>query len=419
MFADARRLCGIGTYYEDTRMANANDGRCASYSQVDRDCWSSAYHSTAAHELVHNLGGVLESAPNATVYGHCTDEADLMCYVDGPDVKMQSVCGSARSRLLDCRHDDYFHTAPQPAATSRRAGTPRARAPRHLGVGPADRVGAGLDLDGRDRRPRHPDRHRRRGRPPTPGAPRRRPAPWPARRPRPRRCVALDRDRPGDRAGPGRGRLRARRTRRPSCNGPGRRADLPAAAPDVATEGSSVSIRATVSGKPTLGYRWSASGACTLSSTTSPAPVATCPAGSAGTGTTFGLTLTQGDGQQVVAEPVTVAVVAAPEPSRRSRSGPRRVEPPDRDGWSAARGRGSPHGRVVRRRGPGTSVDLQRRDAAAPGPRSRRDCRATPTGRWRRRCCGPVLRGTASWSPTRPDPATPPRPPRCWSASPW
>ena len=113
MFADARRLCGIGTYYEDTRTSgNANDGRYASYSRVDRDCWSSAYHSTAAHELVHNLGGVLESAPNATVYGHCTDEADLMCYVDGPDVKMRSVCGSAQEQLLDCRHDDYFHTAP-------------------------------------------------------------------------------------------------------------------------------------------------------------------------------------------------------------------------------------------------------------------------------------------------------------------
>ena len=33
MFADARRLCGIGTYYEDTRTSgNANDGRYASYS---------------------------------------------------------------------------------------------------------------------------------------------------------------------------------------------------------------------------------------------------------------------------------------------------------------------------------------------------------------------------------------------------
>jgi hypothetical protein len=50
-------------------------------------------------------------APHATPYGHCTDEWDAMCYVDGPGSKMQDVCPKTHSALLDCNHDDYFSTA--------------------------------------------------------------------------------------------------------------------------------------------------------------------------------------------------------------------------------------------------------------------------------------------------------------------
>jgi hypothetical protein len=114
-FADAAALCGVGTLYEDPSVSNnMNDGRAASYARVDAPCWSAGGHSVAAHELTHNLGSILTGAPHATAANHCTDEADLMCYVDGAGVTMRSVCPSSQEQLLDCNHDDYFNTDPQP-----------------------------------------------------------------------------------------------------------------------------------------------------------------------------------------------------------------------------------------------------------------------------------------------------------------
>jgi hypothetical protein len=111
-FADANRLCGIATMYDDPRRTgNVNDGTYASYARVDVNCWTSG-HSVAAHELTHTLGGVQESAPHATLHGHCYDDSDLMCYDDGSGIAMRKVCASAQEQLLDCNHDDYFSTAP-------------------------------------------------------------------------------------------------------------------------------------------------------------------------------------------------------------------------------------------------------------------------------------------------------------------
>ncbi len=115
-FADADQLCGIGTYYEDDApTSNDNDGYAASYSRIDTNCWSTS-ESVAAHELTHNLGGVLASAPHHTSYGHCYDEWDLMCYDDGSGIPMRSVCAQDQAALLDCGDDDYFNT--HPAASS-------------------------------------------------------------------------------------------------------------------------------------------------------------------------------------------------------------------------------------------------------------------------------------------------------------
>lgn len=112
MFADANALCGIGTLYTDSRTTgNSNDTRTA-YARVDASCWSGST-SVAAHELTHNLGGVLPGAPHRTANSHCYDEHDLMCYNDGSGVAMQTVCSdSNQSQLLDCNNDDYFSTAP-------------------------------------------------------------------------------------------------------------------------------------------------------------------------------------------------------------------------------------------------------------------------------------------------------------------
>jgi hypothetical protein len=112
MFADADVLCGIGTLYNDVRpVGNTNDLRTA-YARVDVRCWSGST-SIAAHELTHNLGGVLPGAPHVTANAHCWDDNDLMCYDDGSGVPMQTLCPDRQQgQLLDCGNDDYFSTAP-------------------------------------------------------------------------------------------------------------------------------------------------------------------------------------------------------------------------------------------------------------------------------------------------------------------
>jgi hypothetical protein len=112
MFADANALCGIGTLYTDSRpTGNSNDLR-TSYARVDARCWSGST-SVAAHELTHNLGGVLPGAPHVTAGSHCWDQYDLMCYDDGSGASMQTLCPDRQQgQLLDCGNDDYFSTAP-------------------------------------------------------------------------------------------------------------------------------------------------------------------------------------------------------------------------------------------------------------------------------------------------------------------
>jgi hypothetical protein len=114
MFADAAVLCGVGhLILDDRKTGNANDGGSAMYARVDTGCWQAGSRgSVAAHELMHNLGGVQGSAANSTANGHCDDDKDLMCYADGPGVTMRQVCPAANEPLFDCRQDDYFATNP-------------------------------------------------------------------------------------------------------------------------------------------------------------------------------------------------------------------------------------------------------------------------------------------------------------------
>jgi hypothetical protein len=106
-------ICGIGTVSNDDRPSEAHNWNNLgpSFARVDAGCWSGR---VAAHELMHNLGGVQLSAPNTSNGFHCTDEYDVMCYRDGAtSPPMRTVCASSTfERLLDCGHDDYFHTAP-------------------------------------------------------------------------------------------------------------------------------------------------------------------------------------------------------------------------------------------------------------------------------------------------------------------
>jgi len=97
VFMDANALCGIANVM-------------GPLARVDFRCWDS--HS-ALHELTHALGAVAPDAPNHSSGSHCTDDLDVMCYVDGPSVVVRTVCPSLLDEaLLDCNHDDYFSTAP-------------------------------------------------------------------------------------------------------------------------------------------------------------------------------------------------------------------------------------------------------------------------------------------------------------------
>ncbi|GAB3447043.1 ricin-type beta-trefoil lectin domain protein [Actinophytocola sediminis] len=83
------------------------------YAALGTSCWSWA---ASAHELLHTIGAVRASAPNATAHGHCWDDEDIMCYNDGgipnPPGDLVKVCPGAPENQIDCNNDDYFHLTP-------------------------------------------------------------------------------------------------------------------------------------------------------------------------------------------------------------------------------------------------------------------------------------------------------------------
>lgn len=114
MWTEGTQYCGMALMHiDDTADPTQNaDNTTAGYARVDRQCWGMS-DSTELHELIHTLGGVQPSAPNATPAGHCTDENDLMCYADTSGMPMRQVCTKpGDSGLLDCNNDDYFNTNP-------------------------------------------------------------------------------------------------------------------------------------------------------------------------------------------------------------------------------------------------------------------------------------------------------------------
>jgi hypothetical protein len=111
VFVDANVLCGQGGVDDDAADSQTNRNNSGpDYSRVDAGCWGG---TVAAHELGHNLGAVQKSAPNSSGGWHCTDENDVMCYADAPGVTLTFPCNApGRELMLDCNHDDYFHTGP-------------------------------------------------------------------------------------------------------------------------------------------------------------------------------------------------------------------------------------------------------------------------------------------------------------------
>jgi hypothetical protein len=124
VWTDANVYCGISEIQFDDRpdatpgvnRSNGYIGVRGTLGRVDNGCWGQT-NMVEAHELVHLLGGVQTTAPNATPGYHCKDESDRLCYADGSaGAVMRQVCASAHERLYDCNHDDYFSTAPTPGS---------------------------------------------------------------------------------------------------------------------------------------------------------------------------------------------------------------------------------------------------------------------------------------------------------------
>lgn len=122
MWTDTSVLCGIASMYSSDvdSQANPNNGSYPQYARIDSGCWGfgdgAGQHSVEAHELLHTLGGVQNTAPHSTTVGHCWDESDTMCYADGGSYAMKQICPAEREYLLDCANDDYFSTFPDPGS---------------------------------------------------------------------------------------------------------------------------------------------------------------------------------------------------------------------------------------------------------------------------------------------------------------
>jgi hypothetical protein len=118
LFVDAAVYCGIAQTKIDDRPGVMNLNNLGSmFARVDAPCWGAR---VAAHELMHTMGGVQDSAPNSTfgiegsLGGHCIDGSDIMCYADAANARsaMRSECPTENRLRFDCNNNDYFHTSP-------------------------------------------------------------------------------------------------------------------------------------------------------------------------------------------------------------------------------------------------------------------------------------------------------------------
>ena len=113
IFMDANVLCGVGTMVGDDRPGAENwNNQGPDYARIDSGCWSG---DIAAHEHMHTMGGVQNSAPHGSGGNHCTDEYDVMCYSDSPNYPSMQIACPTTSRdwsRFDCNYDDYFHSSP-------------------------------------------------------------------------------------------------------------------------------------------------------------------------------------------------------------------------------------------------------------------------------------------------------------------
>lgn len=114
IFVELPGFCGMSTLVDDDRPAPNSKHSENSYGVLGIDCFNSG---AFVHELMHGLGAVQKSAPNATSGMHCVDDHDRMCRKDADDVILRLDCPNlADEPLLDCNDNDYFNTNPAPGS---------------------------------------------------------------------------------------------------------------------------------------------------------------------------------------------------------------------------------------------------------------------------------------------------------------
>lgn len=108
--------CGLGEIQPDDRPGPENLNNTQPYGlggSMSTNCWG---FPAAAHELLHILGAVQDSAPNSDELRHCTDYYELMCDGTQPGSPPEPVCPPSNRQQLDCNHDDYFDVTPAPGS---------------------------------------------------------------------------------------------------------------------------------------------------------------------------------------------------------------------------------------------------------------------------------------------------------------
>ncbi|MHB8510547.1 MAG: hypothetical protein ACYDCC_00035 [Actinomycetota bacterium] len=114
-----QNVCGQGTFSDDNSPdPSTNQNNVGpDYAIVYKDPSNNSFcgWTTVLHEMGHTLGAVMRGAPHQTANWHCTDQQDIMCYVDGPGVVMTQTCPGSY-QYFDCNHDDYFSASPAPGS---------------------------------------------------------------------------------------------------------------------------------------------------------------------------------------------------------------------------------------------------------------------------------------------------------------
>lgn len=119
-FIEGMYCGGFGEVRDDDRATSSNQNNSGGMLAVlGTGCFASRGQSNsiaadvAAHELLHTLGAVQDSAPRSTRAWHCYDEWDTMCYDDGgPRSTMTYKCAKKEPEIIDCGKNDYFNANP-------------------------------------------------------------------------------------------------------------------------------------------------------------------------------------------------------------------------------------------------------------------------------------------------------------------